>query len=179
MSIYEINNKQNRNSKFIGFPGLIDRNWNPASDWSCITGNAQIEFFLRSFFEISYNKKLLDVADKLAFELKSIQVLGENISEKNEGRIFGSDPINGEYDKFNIPNWGVKFYADTISKEKLSRRRFILYRIRMSKKLLKKKILIAFGTRPELIKLLSLIIELRSNKKYVVYLCKIINIKNY
>ena len=41
----------------------------------------------------------------------------------------------------------------------------------MSKKLIKKKILIAFGTRPELIKLLSLIIELRSNKKYVVYLC--------
>ena len=41
----------------------------------------------------------------------------------------------------------------------------------MSKKLLKKKILIAFGTRPELIKLLSLIIELRSNKKYIVYLC--------
>ena len=117
ISIYEINNRQNRNSKFVGFPGLIDRNWNPASDWSCITGNAQIEFFLRSFFEISYNKKLLDMADKLAFDLKSVQVLGENISEKMKGGFFGSDPINGEYDKFNIPNWGVKFYADTILKK--------------------------------------------------------------
>ena len=57
------------------------------------------------------------MADKLAFELKSIQVLGENISEKMKGGFFGSDPINGEYDKFNIPNWGVKFYADTILKK--------------------------------------------------------------
>ena len=48
----------------------------------------------------------------------------------------------------------------------------------MSKKL-KKKILIAFGTRPELIKLLSLIIELRSNKN-ILYICVIqLNIKNY
>ena len=68
--------------------------------------------FLSGYFNI-----LLDVADKLAFELKSIQVLGENIPDKMKGGFFGSDPINGEYDKFNIPNWGVKFYADTILKK--------------------------------------------------------------
>ncbi len=36
---------------------------------------------------------------------------------------------------------------------------------------MKKKILITFGTRPELIKLLSVILELEKNKKYKVFLC--------
>ena len=83
------------------------------------------------------------MADKLAFELKSIQVPRENIW-KNEGGFFGSDPINGEYDQFNIPNWGVKFYTDTILKKNYQKK---IYIVGIIMRKIIKKILIAFGTR--------------------------------
>jgi hypothetical protein len=82
--------------------------------WSCVTGNSQIAFFLRKMFAIFNDDSLITASDHLITELKSYQFI-DGISDTNlYGGLPGSYPISGEYAPYAIPNWGVKFFADTL-----------------------------------------------------------------
>ena len=121
IDLYKTNKKNKIN--YSGFPGLINNHWESASNWSCVTGNAQIEYFLRGFYKFSNNRELINIANKLSYELKSLQIIDKDKDANLKGGLFGSDPISGEYAKFQIPNWGVKFFADSLIQKSFHRKK--------------------------------------------------------
>lgn len=57
----------------------------------------------------------LECADKLLDDLKTLQILDSAGSDMNlYGSFTGCYPIDGQYRPFDLPNWGVKFFADSI-----------------------------------------------------------------
>ena len=101
--------------KYYGFPSYFDKNWKPLSDWSCVTGNTQIEFFMRDLGYIVGKKQFIDVANLINQEIKNIHILDDIADDPNLiGGLFGSSPIEGDYCPYQIPNWGVKFFSDSL-----------------------------------------------------------------
>ena len=104
----------NGNGQVKTLPGTFDQNWMSNDNWSCVTGNAQIAFFLRKMFAFINDDSLIIASDHLIKDLKSFQFI-DGISDPNlYGGLPGSYPIGGEYAPYAIPNWGVKFFADTL-----------------------------------------------------------------
>ncbi len=108
--------KNNRNAQsFPCFPGTFDKNWKSTDNWSCITGDAQFEYFLRGMYNQTKYPQYLECADKVLEDLKTIQILDSaNGDTKIYGSFTGSYPVEGKYCTYNIPNWGVKFFADSM-----------------------------------------------------------------
>ncbi len=99
---------------YVTLPGTFDGNWYSNDHWSCITGNAQIEYFLRKLAGYTNDPQLIYVADSLVDDIKQLHLL-EGVSDKNVyGGLPGSYPIGGGYCAYCIPNWGVKFFADSL-----------------------------------------------------------------
>lgn len=95
-------------------PGTFDQNWMSNDNWTCVTGNAQIAFFLHKMFALFNDDSLIIAADHLIKDLKSIHFV-DGISDPNlYGGLPGSYPIGGGYAPYAIPNWGVKFFADAL-----------------------------------------------------------------
>ena len=108
-------NKKSLNNKYIGFPAFFNSNWKGIVNWSCVTGNTQIEYFMREISQAANNKKYSEVADLINLEMKSIHITKKTSNDENLiGGLFGSNPIEGEYCPYQIPNWGVKFFADSL-----------------------------------------------------------------
>ena len=102
----------------IGLPSFFDASWQPLTSWSCITGNTQIEYFLRLLWSITKSEVFLEVADNLLLDVKKLHIIEDVTGDKNLiGGLFGSYPIEADYCPFQIPNWGVKFFADSIMQE--------------------------------------------------------------
>ncbi len=102
----------------IGLPAFFDNSWTPLSDWSCITGNTQIEYFLRLLSNITKSKVFLEVADNLLEDMKRVHVVADIDTDENLiGGLFGSYPIESDYCPFQMPNWGVKFFSDSLMQE--------------------------------------------------------------
>jgi len=103
-----------KNSPFKMLPGTLDFNWNSVDNWSCITGNAQIEFFLRRMYNDYKDQVLIKAADMLITDIKSCHFI-DGITDKNVyGGLPGSYPVYGPYQTYAITNWGVKFFADSL-----------------------------------------------------------------
>jgi MoaA/NifB/PqqE/SkfB family radical SAM enzyme/predicted SAM-dependent methyltransferase len=108
-------NKNRDTQAYPCFPGTFDRNWESNDNWTCNTGNAQLEYFLRRMYNQTKYPQFLDCADKLNEELKNLQILDPANGNKNlYGSLTGSYPVEGKYCVFMIPNWGVKFFADSM-----------------------------------------------------------------
>jgi MoaA/NifB/PqqE/SkfB family radical SAM enzyme/predicted SAM-dependent methyltransferase len=108
-------NKNRERQNFPCFPGTFDKNWQSNDNWSCITGDAQLEYFLRSMHRQTKYPQYLECADKVLNDLKYLQILDAGENNKNiHGSLSGSYPVEGEYCKYKIPNWGVKFFADSL-----------------------------------------------------------------
>ncbi len=102
------------NGQLNTLPGSFDQNWMSDDNWTCVTGNAQIAFFLRKMSAIFNDDSLIIAADHLIKELKSIQYV-DGVSDPDlYGGLPGSYPLGGGYASNAIPNWGVKFFADTL-----------------------------------------------------------------
>lgn len=90
--------------------------YEPANREKCLTGIAQWAGVCFDIFVITNNEKYYHEALKNIYYLKSKQIFS---SDQNlNGGLPGSLPINGQYLKFAIPNWGVKFFIDTLLKRK-------------------------------------------------------------
>ena len=99
---------------FRGLPARFDARWRSTNQWSCITGNTQIEFFLRRLARYADNPDYLAVADALLEDTKTVHLVDEISDDDLYGGLYGSDPIRGAYNSYAIPNWGVKFFADSL-----------------------------------------------------------------
>ena len=99
-------------------PGRLDRAWQPAARWSCVTGNAQmaINWFrlakLTGARELEWHAKR---ANRFNMALQDIDAKDENV----RGGIKGSHPINGGYMTWRYPNWAAKFFMDALMFERL------------------------------------------------------------
>jgi hypothetical protein len=97
-----------------GIPARFDSRWRNRNEWSCVTGNIQIEFFLSRLVRFVNNPDYLAVADSLLCEMKTLHLV-DGIDDANlRGGLYGSDPIGGAYCSYAMPSWGVKFFADSL-----------------------------------------------------------------
>ncbi|MBL1212492.1 MAG: radical SAM protein [Ignavibacteriae bacterium] len=114
-NLIEYYNQNRERQSYPCFPGTFDNNWRSTDNWSCISGNAQLEFFLRRMHIQTKYPQYLACADKVLDDLKHLQILDIAENDKNlYGSFTGSYPVEGQYRKYNIPNWGVKFFADSL-----------------------------------------------------------------
>ena len=99
---------------YRGLPARLDARWRSSNQWSCVTGNTQIEFFLRRLLRHAENPDYLIVSNALLDEMKTIHLVDGIDDESVRGGLYGSDPIGGGYCPYAMPNWGVKFFADSL-----------------------------------------------------------------
>lgn len=99
---------------FFTLPGTFTSDWSSTDNWSCITGNAQIAFFLWKMSKYTDDPMLLSAAESLINDLKQFHLLDGVTSPDVFGGMPGSYPIGADYLGYAIPNWGVKFFADSL-----------------------------------------------------------------
>jgi uncharacterized protein YyaL (SSP411 family) len=93
--------------------GCFNRRWEPAAAWSCLTGNAQISGIWGRLYEQTAEPRYLEAMKKANEYLKNIQLLDQKKPDIYGG-LAGSCPLHGDYGRFEILNWGVKFFIDAL-----------------------------------------------------------------
>ncbi|GEO82181.1 methyltransferase domain-containing protein [Pararhodospirillum oryzae] len=99
---------------FLGLRATYAPDWSSNDAWSCVTGNAQIAFFLRRLMPLVHDPLLTEAADLLISDLKRTQFPTSAPNVNLQGGLPGADPMEAPYVSFGIPNWGVKFFADAL-----------------------------------------------------------------
>ena len=94
-------------------PGLLGANWQPAGDFCCLTGNAQMALIWLRLYEQSGDKAWLDAAQRAIDEIKLRHPL-RNANPAIAGGVPGSFPIWGDYIFGGLPNWAAKFFIDAL-----------------------------------------------------------------
>ncbi|KHK02926.1 hypothetical protein [Desulfovibrio sp. TomC] len=94
-----------------GLPGTFGPGWQSADCWSAVTGNAQLAHFLLIMDALGRDPACRSAADALVTQCKRTQFLGTG-DPALDGGLPGSTPVGGGYCAYQIPNWGVKFFAD-------------------------------------------------------------------
>lgn len=97
-------------------PGRFDRRWQPAANYSCLTGNAQMGIVWGRLYEVTADGRYLDGTRKANAFLRKVQWMGTGNPDL-DGAISGSFPLHGQYGSFQVLNWAVKFFADSMMLE--------------------------------------------------------------
>ena len=106
--------------------GRYTEKWEPAVDFSCLTGNAQMGTVWARLYHITKEDKYLAALSKANQYTRTVQFLGTG-NPGLDGGISGAFPLHGRYNRFQILNWAVKFFADStmfeqdIVKERLAK----------------------------------------------------------
>lgn len=100
----------------------FDERWKPAVGFSCLTGNAQMGTVWARLHHATGERKYVDGLVKANHFLRRVQ--WRNTGNPGlEGGISGSFPLHGRYGRFEILNWAVKFFADSLMFEAEGARR--------------------------------------------------------
>ena len=95
----------------------FDNRWRETASYECLPGNAQIARAWLRLYQITRDPRYLSSALKLNRRLKRLQLLAP-IGGGITGGIKASHPIwgsrDGHYARFTYPNWGVKFFIDSL-----------------------------------------------------------------
>jgi MoaA/NifB/PqqE/SkfB family radical SAM enzyme/predicted SAM-dependent methyltransferase len=110
----ELKKNRSHSRSFTTLAGTLDSDWRSRDGWSCVTGNAQIAFWLRRLAEETRDSLLVDAADGLHADLKRIHFVDGVTDPALYGGLPGAYPVGGPYCAYSIPNWGVKFFADAL-----------------------------------------------------------------
>ena len=94
-------------------PGRFNERWEPTVSWSCLTGDAQISIIWSRLYQVTGESKYPDCVARVNGYLKNVQLLRTDNPDIHGG-ISGSDPVHGEYGRFEILNWAVKFFIDAL-----------------------------------------------------------------
>lgn len=91
-------------------PGQLDKNWQPAADWVCLTGSVQIAACWLLLYNITGNDGYLNAAQRAnSFVRRTVSVTG---NPDFVGGVRGSFPVDGSYGKYEYLNWAAKFCID-------------------------------------------------------------------
>jgi SAM-dependent methyltransferase len=96
-------------------PGRLDKNWEATVDWACLTGIAQIGVTCLKIYNKEGESKYLDAAVKAKEFLKACQNNIDDGFGGGLGAMWGSWPIEGEYQAYQALNWSAKYFADLLS----------------------------------------------------------------
>lgn len=95
--------------------GRFDSEWHPASESTCVTGDAQLALCWFKLYEITKDFRFFNAAVKMNDFLKTIQFKSQ--FKIIDGGLPGSFPFGGEYNPYRINSWGVKYFADSLMAE--------------------------------------------------------------
>jgi hypothetical protein len=87
-------------------PGEIGPGFEPAADYACLTGDAQM---VTVWLDIGLHDRAADTVRRLA----AMQVR-QPVEPAVVGALPGSWPLTGRYQTLNFPNWAAKFLADAV-----------------------------------------------------------------
>ncbi|MFZ3091284.1 MAG: hypothetical protein WA240_11755 [Nitrospirota bacterium] len=93
--------------------GRFSDKWEPTVPWICLTGVAQMAIIWGRFYQITGELKYKDALAKANRFLKRVQILDDK-NKDIHGGIAGSYPLNSNYGRFEILNWAVKFFIDSL-----------------------------------------------------------------
>jgi uncharacterized protein YyaL (SSP411 family) len=96
--------------------GRFNERWEPAVKYSCLTGNAQMGTVWGRLQQVTGDRKYLNGLIKANAFLRRVQWLGTG-NPGLDGGISGSYPLHGRYGPFEVLNWAVKFFADSLMLE--------------------------------------------------------------
>jgi len=96
--------------------GRFTDRWDPAVKYSCLTGNAQTAIVWGRLFQITGDARYLEGMTKANAYLRKVQWM-ETGNPGLDGGISGSYPLHGEYGRFEVLNWAVKFFIDSLMLE--------------------------------------------------------------
>jgi hypothetical protein len=96
--------------------GRFDRRWDAAANYSCLTGNAQMGIVWGRLYQATGDDRYLTGMRKSNEFLRKCQWMGTGNPDL-DGGISGSFPLHGQYGRFEILNWAVKFFVDSVSLE--------------------------------------------------------------
>ena len=97
-------------------PGRYDARWQPAAQWTCPTGNAQLAINWLRLSRITGEKRF----EKNALAANRFNMKVQDLRQRDPNRagaLKGSHPINNEYLTWRYPNWATKFFADALMLE--------------------------------------------------------------
>jgi uncharacterized protein YyaL (SSP411 family) len=92
--------------------GRWNAKWQPAVDWCCLTGSAQLAIVFYRASRIQPNPDWTRAASRLLGFVTATQALAGHPGRR--GGIQGSYPFDGDYGQWCILNWATKFYADAV-----------------------------------------------------------------
>jgi hypothetical protein len=101
--------------------GRFDAEWRPAVSYSCLTGNVQMGTVWAGLYRLTADAKYLEALSRANRFTQSVQFAGTG-DPGLDGGISGSFPLHGNYGRFEILNWAVKFFADSLMMETDARR---------------------------------------------------------
>jgi hypothetical protein len=101
--------------------GRFDRDWQPTVDYSCLTGNVQMGTVWAGLYRVTQDRRYLDALSRANAYTMSVQWLDTG-NPGLDGGISGSFPLHGRYGHFEVLNWAVKFFADSLMLEADARR---------------------------------------------------------
>ena len=102
-------------------PGRLERRWDAAVRWSCLTGTAQVAHCWLSLFTVTGRTAYRDAAFAAnRFVRRTVVVDGP---PEVRGGVKGSFPIYGDYGAYQYLNWACKFLIDALLCEQDVRRR--------------------------------------------------------
>lgn len=97
-------------------PGRLLPDWEPAVEWSCLTGAVQIAHCWLRLYVITGNTRYRDAAFAAnAYVRRTVNV---NDEAATRGGVKGSFPVDGAYGRFEFLNWACKFFIDANMLEK-------------------------------------------------------------
>lgn len=91
-------------------PGRLTSSWEPAVDWSCLTGTSQMAICWAALYERTGDEEFLAAMCRgNAFVRRTVRLDGP---AEIRGGVPGSFPVTGEYGRFELLNWAAKFTVD-------------------------------------------------------------------
>jgi len=92
-------------------PGRLSPNWEGMVESACLTGTVQIAYCWLKMFQITGKRDYRDAAYAAnRYVRRTMKTSG---SLDTRGAIKGSFPINGEYNPYEYPNWGCRFFVES------------------------------------------------------------------
>jgi len=102
-------NQVNANGFLVG---ELDENFQSASSFSCLPGNCLLAVNSYKLASLEENEGLKAKADLLTDYVKTKQLVSK--MPLLNGGISGSWPISGNYCSYEIPSWGVRYFAEAL-----------------------------------------------------------------